>query len=104
RIDVARTQIHDPNKRLSLDNSEHTEVIVVRQDDAPMCMSEPQQSAVVGPGQIQLPHTPDIVAFGGEARHDVRMDVLVREQGIVPQLHGATSAVRSTSFFSAAAA
>lgn len=95
---MSRPEKHDSHERLQAADGHRARVGVVSEDHAILGARQLQQEGILGPDQTLLLNVEDIKASRPQGGDDAGMNILIREQGELMQLQGATSAEITTSF------
>src|SRR5207244_12690571 len=101
---MARAKEDQSHQRLMLANGQGAEVRIVRDDNAALCRGMAQQVQIGGTVQAAFNNINDVEAELPKVGDNIGIEILIRQQREIAQLHPGTSAVTRTSLRTAEAA
>jgi hypothetical protein len=101
---MARLQVEDAGKALTVLNGKLAEVTVVGHDHSLLAVGFAKHFGIVSALKTAIEGRTDVLAPGGEVPDDQRMDVLVGEKRELEELHAEIFTSQTISFFTASAA
>ena len=88
---MTRSNPDDAHHGTATEQRQRAEVPIVREDNSPVAMGLLHQLVIAPLMPSTLSHVQDIEPSAAQMRHDLGMDVLVREPSRVPQPHARCS-------------